>query len=288
MPPDTSNSLINLDLGDLSKPANTLIEKVSNAIGGLFAPYRIKRDAKAEAEAELIKAQSDIKITDLRRRAVKRWIEEEAQRQKNMEDITAKALPALNEDAKPESIEDDWIVNFFDKCRIVSDDEMQKLWSRVLIGEANDPGRYSKRTVNFLSDLDKSDAELFTNLCGFAWNFAYLTALVFDEKADIYNKHNINYGTLMHLDSIGFIQFNAITGFFRTHLPKNFLVSYYGTPLNLEMPKDADNELPIGKAFLTHIGKELAPICKSKPVEGFYEYVKENWKQYLPGSKKER
>ncbi len=81
-----------------------------------------------------------------------------------MEDITAKALPRLDENAKPDSIEDDWIVNFLDKSRIVSDNQMQDLWSRVLAGEANSPGTYSKRTVNFLSDLDKIEADLFTKL----------------------------------------------------------------------------------------------------------------------------
>ena len=57
----------------------------------------------------------------------------------NMEGITAKALPLLNENAGPDSMDNDWIVNFFDKSRIVSDDEMQNLWSRVLAGEANAP-----------------------------------------------------------------------------------------------------------------------------------------------------
>ena len=158
-----------INLGDWSKPADTLIKKILNATGILYEPLHIKRIAKAEAKAELIKAQSEIEITDLHRRAAQRWVEEEAQRQKNMEDITTKALPNLNEDANPNSIEDDWIVNFFDKCRIVSNDEMQELWSRILVGEANVPGTYSKRTVNFLSDLDKAEAELFTRLCGFMW-----------------------------------------------------------------------------------------------------------------------
>ena len=31
----------------------------------------------------------------------------------------------------------DWVVNFFDKSRIVFDKEMQGLWSHVLVGEAN-------------------------------------------------------------------------------------------------------------------------------------------------------
>ena len=229
MSPNSSNSLINL--GNLSKPADTLIKKVSNAVGGLFAPYQVKRMAKAEAEAAMIKAQSETEITDLHRRAVHRWIEEEAQRQKNMEDITAKALPQLDEKATPDSVENDWIVNFFDKSRIVSDNEMQELWSRVLAGEANAPGTYSKRTVNFLSNLDKADAELFIKLCGFGWMMGRVVPLVFDVKAEIYNKHGINFNSLSHLESIGLIQFNDISDFVALDFPKTFSVHYYDKPL---------------------------------------------------------
>ena len=107
MPEGTTHSLVNL--GDISKPADTLIKKVSKAVGGVFAPYQIKRIAKAEAEAAIIKAQTGIQITDLHRRAMHRFIEEEAQRQKNIEDITAKALPQLTEGAKPDAMEDDWV-----------------------------------------------------------------------------------------------------------------------------------------------------------------------------------
>ena len=276
----STNSLISL--GNLSKPADTLIKKVSDAIGGLFAPYQVKRMAKAEAEAAMIKAQSKTEITDLHRRAVHRWIEEEAQRQKNMEDITAKALPQLDEKATPDSVEDDWLVNFFDKSRIVSDNEMQELWSRVLAGEANTPGTYSKRTVNFLSDLDKADAELFAKLCGFGWMIGDVVPLVFDVRAEIYNKHGINFNSLSHLESIGLIQFNSIAGINRRNLTKKFAVLYYGKSLTLEMPKDDDNELGIGKVLLTKIGQELAPICGSESVEGFRDYVMDKWKQYLP------
>lgn len=275
-----TNSLINL--GNLSKPADTLIKKVSDAVGGLFAPYQVKRMAKAEAEAAMIKAQSETEITDLHRRAVHRWIEEEAQRQKNMEDITAKALPQLGEKATPDSVEDDWLVNFFDKSRIVSDNEMQDLWSRVLAGEANTPGTYSKRTVNFLSDLDKADAELFAKLCGFGWMIRNVVPLVFDVKAEIYKKHGINFNALIHLESIGLIQFDNLSGFVRLGLPDTFSVLYYGKWLTLEMPKDAGNKLDIGTVLLTKIGQELAPICGSESVEGFRDYVMDKWKQYLP------
>ena len=275
-----NDSLINL--GDWSKPANTLIKKISNATGTLYEPHHIKRIAKAEAKAELIKAQSEVEITDLHRRAAQRWVEEEAQRQQNMEDITVKALPNLNEDAAPDSIEDDWVVNFFDKCRIVSDNEMQELWSHILAGEANAPGTYSKRTVNFLSDLDKAEADLFTKLCGFVWMVGDLKPLVFDEIEGIYNRNGIHFSSLNHLDSIGLIQFSPTSGFARYELPKKLLVTYHGKPLCLEMPKDTGNKLSTGKVMLTRIGQELASICGSKPVEGFWEYVQKQWKKYLP------
>lgn len=114
--------------------------------------------------------------------------------QQSMEDITAKALPQLNDDAKPDAMEDDWIANFLAKSRIVSDNEMQEMWARVLAGEANAPGTYSKRTVNFLSDLDKVEAEVFTKLCGFSWTIEKnVVPLVFDEEAEIYSSHGITH-----------------------------------------------------------------------------------------------
>ena len=279
---DTSNSLVNL--GELSKPADTLIRKVSNAVGGLFAPHQIKRLAKAEARAALIKTQSEIDVTELHKRAVRRWIDEEAQRQNNMEDITTKALPRLSESANADSVENDWVVNFFDKSRIVSDQQMQDMWSRILAGEANAPGTYSRRTVNFLSDLDKVNAELFARLCGFVWASGALMPLVFDVDAGVYNEHGINFGTLSHLDSIGLVTFNNLTGFRHRGVPKTFLVHYFDRPLLLEMPADGDNDLDIGHVVLTRIGNELAPICGSQPVDGFWEYVNDRWKKYLQKS----
>ena len=270
MSQETSYSLINLNLGDLSKPANTLIEKISNATGVLYEPRQIKRVAKAKAEAASITAQSEIEITDLHRRAARRWIEEEATQQKNMEDITTKALPQLDENAKPDSMENDWIVNFFDKSRIVSDNEMQNLWSRVLAGEANSPGTYSKRTVNSLSDLDKTEALLFTQFCGFVWTCENLVPLVFNSGAEIYSRKGIGFEELSHLDSIGLVQFDNIAGFKLLELSKSIVLHYYGKPLHLNLPKDAGNELAVGKVLLTRIGQELAPICGSKPVDGFW------------------
>jgi len=270
------------DLGHLSKAADTLVKKVCSAIGGILEPWQIKRVAEAEAEASLVKAKADIEITDLHRRAMHRFVEEEASRQENMEEITKKALPQLESESDPSRMEDDWITNFFDKSRIVSDNDMQGLWARVLAGEANSPGTYSRRTVNFLGDLDKRDAELFLALCGFGWFIGNFSPLIFDAHAPIYNDKGLNFITLTHLDSIGLIQFSDLPGFNRTGLPKTFTVSYYGQPLTLTMENEKDNKLSIGKILLTQIGIELALVCQSPDVDGFFDYVKDKWSKHLP------
>ena len=280
MADDNSMSIVNL--GKLSKPADTLIKKVSAAVGGVFEPWQIKRVAKAETEANLMKAKSEIEISDLHRRAMHRFVEEEANRQENMEEITKKALPQLEDKSDPSKMDDDWVTNFFDKSRIVSDIEMQDLWANVLAGESNSPGTYSKRTVNFLGDLDKRDAELFVALCRFGWIFGDFTPLIFNAQDPIYNDNGINFSTLSHLDNIGLIQFNSLSGFSRQGLPKTFTVSYCGQVVPLEMKNEKDNKVTIGKVLLTQVGRELATVCQAQGVDGFVDYVKEQWKQYLP------
>jgi hypothetical protein len=274
---DESKSLVNF--GNLTKPANTLIEKISDAIGGIFRPYQIKRIA--EAEADKIRAVSQIEITELERRAVTRLFVEEANKQNNIEAITTKALPELTEKAKPENVENDWITHFFDKCRLISDQEMQNLWAKVLAGQTNSPGSYSKRTVEILSNLEKSDAMLFTNLCSFGFYFLKsLIPLIYDTNHSIYNVHGINFKTICHLESLGLIHFDDLAGYRTVHLHKKGLVYYFGSELSIEFQNPEKNEFKLGKVLLTQAGQQLAQICGSQPIDGFVDYVKEKWKSF--------
>ena len=210
-----------------------------------------------------------------------RFVEEEATRQENMEEITRKSLSYLKEESDPSKMEDDWVTNFFDKSRIISDSEMQNLWSKVLAGEANSPGTYSKRTVNLLSDIDKTDAELFHSLCRYVWSFGVFTPLIFDMQAGIYNDNGINFASISHLDSIGLIRFTDIGSLKRQNLPKQFTVSYCGEVLKLTMPNDSGNSLDVGHVILTQAGKELFRISNAPRVGGLVEYVKDKWRAHI-------
>ncbi len=130
-----SNSVINF--GDLAKPATVLIEKVSNAVGVLYEPRRIRKKAEAEAEAEKIKALAGIELNEIQQRGIERFVQQEARKQANVESITAQAASQLDASAKTENLEEDWIAHFFDKCDKVSDEDMQSLCKPPLISCAH-------------------------------------------------------------------------------------------------------------------------------------------------------
>ena len=266
-----------INVGELSKPATVLIEKISEAVGGIFRPYQIKRIAQANSDAAVIAAETDIKLTALHERAFHRFVNEEAKKQENIESITTKAIPQLKEEANPQDVDDDWITNFFDKCRIVSDNEMQSLWAKVLAGEANTPGAFSKRTVNLLSALDKHDAILFQKLCSFGCMIGGVLPLIFDFQDKIYTDNGITFTAIAHLDNVGLLRFESLAGFSKQGMPKRVGVFYYGTMIGLQFEKESDNTLNVGKVILSQMGSQLAPICGSRANSAFFEYLINHW-----------
>lgn len=100
--------------------------------------------------------------------------------------------------------------------------------------------------------------------------------LIYDTEADIYNRHDISFETVKHLDDIGLVSRGSI-GYRRTHLPKRVTIHYHSTPINIEFPKDSDNGLDIGKVLLSQAGQELAQICEPQPIPDFLDYVIGEW-----------
>lgn len=262
--------------GDWAKPVNTLIEKIGNATGVLFEPTRIKRKAKAEAEAALIQAENQIQINELQQRALHRLLVEETKKQENIENISHQSFKDIKESARPENIDDDWLSNFFDKCKNISNEDMQKYWSKLLSDEANAPGSISKRTIETFYMLDKNDADLYTKLLSFGWMFGtQLTIMIDDLENNIFTKRGIDFSSLIHLEDIGLIKFNGISGYKRVGFPKRIGIYYYGNPITIEFNQDKDNELEIGSVLLTKVGIELSEIANSKMDVEYFEYMKD-------------
>src|SRR5262249_13866572 len=144
-----TKALVNIDIDAETIEATG---KEVSRLGAFLFPRRAVKSAKARAEANLIATQNEIEMAEMRQRASYRLQAEAIVEQHNLESIAARAHLLLTDGASSENVDDDWMANIRDKVRLVSNEQMQGLWSRVLAGEINQPGTFSRRTVNAIDD----------------------------------------------------------------------------------------------------------------------------------------
>jgi len=256
-------SLIDLSLSGLSKPGTKLIEKVSDAIGVLYEPTRIRKKAKAEAEAKRTELISNLELEGIEKRAVERFLKREAKRQENIENITLQAAQNLSDTDTITDIEEDWIEAFFRECEDINDEQMQTIWGKILSEEAKSKGSFSRRTLKLLSTLNKEEANLITFFGKFVWAASHLTPVIScDENG---NTEGITFSQLAVLDSLGVIQQGL--GYSLTFHQQIAYLSYYGIGILVEFQQNNPSTwtLSTGPALLSPIGEELMKICGSCP-----------------------
>ena len=79
----------------------------------------------------------------------------------NMQSIVGQAIDQMPEQVPDTPVDHDWTARFFDNAKDVSDEEMQKLWAKLLAGEVECPGSVSLRTLDILREMTQKEAELF-------------------------------------------------------------------------------------------------------------------------------
>ncbi|MGJ3523566.1 DUF2806 domain-containing protein [Nitratidesulfovibrio sp. D1] len=275
--------------GHCEKPALELISTISKATGTFFKPWIITRNAKAEAKAaeaqarakaltDEILTESQIKTTELKLRALTRFTTEEIRKQINIDTILDIALPLLSNGAKSREIDSDWVHNFINKSSQFSDADMQNLWGRILAGEANAPGSYSRRTINILNDFSKDDLKGFESICRFSLRVEEEDLpVIINHSDDIYARNGIDYIMLHHLDDIGLISYTTPIGTNYTFDTPPITFSYFGHRITLNI--SPDTEIPIGQVVLTKSGTELHKLANQTAVPGFLEHLCDYWQK---------
>ncbi|MBB2687599.1 UNVERIFIED_ORG: hypothetical protein GGD47_005241 [Rhizobium etli] len=252
----------------LGKTGEALVNRVSNAIGVVFEPHRMRREARAkidvaeaETKSEIIRAEGRLKISEIEARGLQRMIYEEGRNQENIESITAKAIPHLSKDAKPEDLEEDFVRYLFDKAKLVSNEDMQEIWAKILAGEASAAGSFSRRSIDLVSQLSKADAELFTKFVRSVWLIGKPVPIITNvDEVDRNDETRFSFSELQHLESIGLITYSGTGTYSRTGIGKTGRAFYYGCPVDLEFSSDGPNSILVGMALLTATGVEIASL----------------------------
>lgn len=199
-------------LGAARSPAAAkLIECMAAGIGRVADLPLVPAQAFSNAIADRI---SDWGHATIQERADARDAARRLREQRNIEAVlvgTAAQVVKL-ESVSADPVDSDWIEQFFDYAGQVSDAEMQSLWSRLLAGELEAPGRFSLRTLEIVRTLRKQDAQLFTSACRFTVLTSSGYMLPVDGSlADHQKQAGVGYGELLRLADYGLLTPNTIT-----------------------------------------------------------------------------
>lgn len=267
---------VKLDLAPVTK----LIESISDAIGVVYEPTKIRRKAKADADASLILLNARLEGEEIERQAAQRLIEREARRQENRIAVAKMAAKAMPESVSEESIDQDWVTDFFEHVQDISNEQLQDLWARILAGEVAQPGSFSRRTLGAVRVLSRDEARLFGALCRLVWKIGgnLYFPLVFNEDDPVYHQLNMGLQVQLRLQSAGLTTINALTGWAVTHsddVPMR--VRYFDRAFSLVFPKIPTN-LRLGYVSFSPSGLELLNVVSPAPDEQFVEYVVNHWR----------
>ncbi len=263
------------------KPIQKLIEVISKGIGTIYKPKAIRKEADAEAyKIEIIeraksKALSDGKFTEAETydRIQERLIHQETLRQKNIDDVSQIASEQLGQEqtVSEEPVDKDWTSRFFSIVEDVSDEEMQKLWGRVLAGEVKQPKSYSLRTLELIKNLTKQEANTFMKIANFSIS-TINDSFIFKGNGDELSKDfNISYGDIALLVEIGLIQPGDFVNYQFPQTPTPVKTAFTSGKVIIVVDKKENVptiQFPIN--LFTKAGTELLKLVSPNPP---FEYI---------------
>lgn len=135
----------------------------------------------------------------------------ELERRINLDQISGMVLEDAAADAAAGAADDrpvdpDWFAQWRNRAQDVSNEDMQRLWAKLLKEEGKKVASFSIHTMDFLSRMSRDDAELIAKLGNFAFDRRYL----FGGESKALNSGGFNLEMLLYLDDLGII--SGVTG----------------------------------------------------------------------------
>ena len=280
---DATGSLVKINIE--GKPLEKLIEVVSNGIGTLYRPRKIRKEADAQAYA--IKVLENAKATagaetmmieaDTAERIGQRVLAQEIRRQNNIDTVVeAAAVELKGKQVSDEPVDEDWATRFFGIVQDVSKEEMKMLWSKILAKEIERPSSFSMRTLETLRNLSAKEAEQFQKIAPYILH--QQDYFIFNDS-DVLKKHDIQYNDIAKLIECGILQSGTLVTrhyYAKPNEDTTLGIIYGKYVLIINIPQGAkDVDFPV--IILTRTGIELFSLLE---VEANMEYIKD-FSQYI-------
>ncbi len=246
--------------------ANNLINKLSAAF-----VWAVNRETpKKNALSGLIKDIQNSDLEPLTKAAFISNAKEILKQYCNQNDIVGMAIPLLAPKAKPEKVDEDWLAQFMDKAKLVSSENFQLIWGKVLAYECNNPNSIPRVLLSILERMDKKDAETFMAVANISVQVdKEFAPFILLDRLDDYSQWGISLDTLVDLKSLGLIEMTTgiSNGYSLVSDTPDAKVVYFDSDFQF-MHKAS---VRVGNVIFTKPGMALRNLVGTEKVDGFWE-----------------
>ena len=161
------------DLVGLSEPLTKLVDVIASGCKWIAEPYQIKRIADANAYASSVQSKEDFKqglrnsLLEYTQRSMLSVRENrQIENLVNIINYAGQELQAIDK-INDTPVSPEWSSRFFDYAQNIYEEEAQTIWAKILAQETATPGKFFKRTLNILYNIEPFEAKWFAKLCQF-------------------------------------------------------------------------------------------------------------------------
>jgi hypothetical protein len=180
---------------------------------------------------------------------------------------TAKAILHAEESAmenketiSEEAVNPDWLFRWRDSAADVSNKELQILWGKILAGEVKAPGTFSLRTVDFLKNISKEEAEEIAKLAPYI-----ISGSIW--RTDDLEQKGLPYGYMLRMQELGIlngIEAANLTQTISSVNSSHFIAHLIGTDRLLVVQHDDPKKtITLSCYRLTTVGAEIMKLCSA-------------------------
>ena len=285
----------------MNYPGEKLLIRLGEAAAALGRPWQMRREGRArvdvrreellmlaQTEQDLKDIRSGCKIVDANYQLVelheqasplaivhRNRIAQEIRSEVNVRKALLMAETELEDDPQTppdRTVDEDWLFRWRDSACMVSSEELQSLWGRVLAGEIKSPGSFSLRTLEFLKNISHEEALSIAKLAPFVLG----NQCIFKNEK-ILDSEGIDFGFLLGLQNLGItcgVDAGALSRTTSSNKPNKFnelLISHDRVLVVTREDSSKNMTLPI--YGLTSLGQQVFKLGSFKSHEIYLRSV---------------
>lgn len=265
------------EINMISKAATGFISALQRLLPGISIRSIQNAESKAtKSIAKDIEYINKLNIDDLSKKTLIANSISRHSRAVNLANVITYASQDVKPNSNNNTIDSDWLNHFHDYAEKITTPDLQQIWGKILAGEINAPGSFSKRTLTILNDMNAIEAESFRRLCSVCITRESLPgrtnepfSLLYDEE--FYSNYNKDVNLLGNLGLLDFRPGGSLASQFTINLKDGDIINIAGSRFYLKS-ESGKNARPIYIPFSKY-GIELSELCQKGNAAGYKEAV---------------